>query len=253
MASGTVVITGASSGIGAEFARACAGRGEKLALVARRKQRLEALAAEIGGADVVPADLSMPAAAAALMAEIEHRGLTVGTLINNAGFGLLGPFADQSPDRLREMIAVNITALMELTRLIVPQMIENGGGRILNVASTAAFQAGPGMAVYFATKAFVLSFSEALHQELKQHRISVTALCPGKTATEFSEVAHGGPGSERFSQVTADVASVVEAGLKGLDRNQAIVIPGLVNKFTAQSNRIMPRAVMRRIVAGLKL
>ena len=251
MARPVTLVTGASAGLGAEFARQCARRGDELVLVARRRDRLEALASEIGGAHVIAADLASPGAAARLLGEVEGQGLTVDTLINNAGFGVTGRFADRPLDRQREMIDLNVAALVELTHLVLPKMRERRNGGILNVASTAAFQPGPAFAVYFASKAFVLSFSEALHQELKRSGIRVSALCPGPTRTEFGEVA--GVTSARFDRFAADAASVVAAGLRGLDRNKAVVVPGLTNKITSQSSRIIPRAAMRRIVAALKV
>jgi short-subunit dehydrogenase len=245
------LVTGASSGLGAEFARACSRRGDELVLVARRLDRLEALAAEIGGAHVIASDLALPDAAERLMTELAGRGLAVDTLINNAGFGLAGPFAALPLERQREMIALNIGVLTELCHAVLPAMRAAGRGAILNVASTGAFQAGPGIAVYFATKAYVLSFTEALHQELMGSGIKVSALCPGPTRTEFGAVA--GVTSQRFERFSGDAAGVVGAGLKGLEANDAIVIPGFSNKVSAQSNRLLPRALMRRIVAGLKL
>jgi short-subunit dehydrogenase len=245
------LITGASAGLGVEFARACARRGEELVLTARRRERLEALSQEIGGkTHIVAVDLSRPDAPAALLAEVQGLGLTVDTLINNAGFGGGGRVATQSPERQLEMIDLNIRALTELARRALPPMLERGRGAILNVASTAAFQPGPGSAVYFATKAFVLSFSEALHEELKGTGIQVSALCPGPTATEFG-VAAGYTGAQlrRFS---ADARPVVEAGLAGLARNRAVVVPGLGNKATAQAHRFLPRALIRKIVAASK-
>ena len=220
-------------------------------LVARRRERLEALAAEIGNARVIVADLAAPGASRKLVEAVEAQGLTVSTLINNAGFGLTGRFAELPLERQREMIDLNVAALVELTHLVVPAMRERRQGGILNVASTAAFQAGPGFAVYFATKAFVLSFTEALHQEMKRSGIKVTALCPGPTRTEFGEVA--GVTSAAFDKFAADAPAVVAAGLSGLQRNKAVVIPGLTNKLSAQSSRLIPRAAMRRIVASLKL
>ena len=142
-------------------------------------------------------------------------------------------------------------ALTELTHLVLPGMLEHGSGAILNVASTAAFQPGPGMAVYFATKAFVLSFSEALHEEVKSQGVKVSALCPGPTATEFGQVAGFGP-SNASSKLAAASSPVVAAGLKGLERNQAIVVPGLMNKSTAQAHRFFPRGLVRRAVGILK-
>ncbi len=245
------LVTGASSGLGAEFARLCAKRGDEVVLAARRKERLNALAAEIGTAHVVPIDLARREAPSELVAELQLRGLRVEALINNAGFGLAGRFADLPLTRQREMLDLNIAALTELTHLVLPPMLEKRQGAILNVASTGAFQTGPGIAVYFASKAYVLSFTEALHQELKGSGIKVSALCPGPTATEFGAVA--GVTSERFQKFSADAARVAAVGLKGLGRNHAVIIPGLMNKISAQSNRLIPRAAMRRIVASLKL
>lgn len=246
------LITGASSGLGAEFARQCAKRGDELVLVARRKGRLDALAAKLGGkAHVLAADLAEAGAPSRLLADLGQRGLRTQTLINNAGFGLAGRFEALPLERQREMIDLNMGALVELTHLVLPSMIERRQGGILNLASTGAFQAGPGFAIYFATKAFVLSFTEALHQELKASGVRVTALCPGPTRTEFGAVA--GVTSERFDRFSADPEGVVSAGLEGLDANKAVVIPGLANKISAQSSRIIPRALMRRIVASLKL
>ncbi len=244
------LITGASAGLGVEFARALAARGEALVLVARRRDRLEALATELGGAEIVALDLAEPAAPERLMAEVAGRGLEVATLINNAGFGLSGRFDALPIERQAEMIDLNVRALTELCRLVLPPMIERRAGAILNVASTAAFQAGPNMAVYYASKAYVLSFTEALHQELKTKGIRVTALCPGPTATEFFAVAGAEKG--RLAKIATDPVAVVRAGLDGLAKNKAIVIPGAMNKMTAQSNRLLPRALMRRIVARIK-
>jgi uncharacterized protein len=252
MARPVTLITGASAGLGVEFARQCRKRGDELVLVARRGDRLYEVAAEVGGvAHVIVADLMRPGAPARLLTEIREKGLSVATLINNAGFGLTGKFDRLPLDRQRGMIDLNIGALTELTHLFLPDMLERREGAILNVASTAAFQPGPGFAVYFATKSYVLSFTEALHQELKRSGIKVSALCPGPTRTEFGDVA--GVKSASLGRYSADPASVVAAGLKGLDRNKAIVVPGFTNKLTAQSSRVIPRAAMRRIVASLKL
>lgn len=245
------LITGASAGLGAEFARQCAARGDSLVLVARRRDRLEALAAEIGGkVHVVAADLAEARAAERLLGQVAELGATAETLINNAGFGLVGRFAALPRERQREMIDLNVRTLTELAHLVLPPMLDRGRGFILNVASTAAFQPGPYFGVYFATKAYVLSFSEALHQELKESGVHVTALCPGPTATEFGGVA--GFRSARFDRFAAAPEPVVRAGLAGLARNKAVVVPGALNKATAQSARFLPRAAIRRIVARLK-
>jgi len=245
------LITGASAGLGAEFARQCSARGEALALVARRRGRLEALKAELGGdIHIFAADLSPPGAAQSLIAEVEAEGLVVGTLINNAGFGLAGKFADLSADRQREMVDLNVRTLVELCHLVLPAMRAAGKGAICNVASTAAFQPGPNMAVYYATKAFVLSFTEALHHELKDSGIKVSALCPGPTESEFSDVADSH--SPTLERMKMPAAPVVRAGLAGLDANKAVVVPGFRNKVGAQASRFFTRAAMRRIIGRIK-
>jgi short-subunit dehydrogenase len=245
------LVTGASAGLGAEFARQCARRGEALALVARRRERLEALKAELGGdVHIFVADLALPGAAESLIAELAAEGLSVGTLINNAGFGLAGKFADRSLERQREMIDLNIRTLTELCHLVLPAMRAAGKGAICNVASTAAFQPGPNMAVYYATKAYVLSFTEALHHELKGTGIKVSALCPGPTTSEFSDVADSH--SPTLERMKMPAAPVVAAGLAGLDANKAVVIPGLKNKIGAQASRLLTRAAMRRIIGRIK-
>ncbi len=221
-------------------------------LVARRKDRLDALAAELGNARAIGEDLSLSGGVDRLMAELADHGEQVDLLVNNAGFGLTGRFAELDGKRQRQMIDLNCGALMELAHAVLPGMVERKSGAILNVASTAACQPGPGMAVYFATKAFVLSFSEALHEEVKKHGVIVSALCPGPTATEFGEVAGFRAGSPS-SKLAADSASVVRAGLEGLEKGQAIVIPGLMNKATAQAHRFFPRSWVRRIAGTIKL
>ena len=243
-------MTGASAGLGEEFARQLSKRGHSLVLAARRKDRLEALASELGNARTVEIDLSAPGATRELIGDVERSGETVGMLINNAGFGLTGRFEAQDPARLRQMIDLNCGALTEFCSAVVPQMVKKGSGSILNVASTAAFQPGPGMAVYFATKAYVLSFTEALHEELRRHGISVSALCPGPTATEFGEVAGFGKSIPKFA--IADSGAVVRAGLRGLDHNRAVVIPGLINKLSGQGHRLLPRGALRRIAGAIK-
>jgi short-subunit dehydrogenase len=243
------LITGASAGLGVEFARQLSKRGHRLVLAARRKQRLDVLASELGNARAVGIDLSKPNAAAKLLADIEANGEMVDLLINNAGFGLTGRFAELDAKRLRQMIDLNVGALTDLCRAVAPAMIERKSGGIINVASTAAFQAGPGMAVYFATKAYVLSLSEALHEELRPHGIKVSALCPGPTATEFGEVAGFGKSIPNFAMAAAE--PVVRAGLKGFDRNRAVVIPGWLNKLSGQGHRLLPRRLLRKIAGTI--
>jgi uncharacterized protein len=245
------LVTGASAGLGVEFARQLSERGYRLVLAARRKERLEAVAKELGDARAVTIDLSKAGAAAKLMADLEAHGETVNLLVNNAGFGLIGRFAELDARRERQMIDLNIGTLADLCRAVAPGMIEQKSGGIINVASTAAFQPGPKMAVYFATKAFVLSLTEALHEELKPHGINVTCLCPGPTRTEFGDIAGFG-GNGLFDRVAMESPEVVKAGLRGLDRNKAVVVPGLVNKLTANSGRFAPRSVVRKIAGAIK-
>jgi short-subunit dehydrogenase len=245
------LITGASAGLGLDFARQLSAKGRRLVLVARRKDRLDALVTELGNGRAIGEDLSLPGAIDRLMADLAAHGEHVDLLVNNAGFGLTGRFAELDGRRQRQMIDLNCGALTELAHAVLPAMIERKSGAILNVASTAAFQPGPGMAVYFATKAFVLSFSEALHEEVKKNGVIVSALCPGPTATEFGEVAGFGP-SNLLDKVAADAPSVVRAGLEGLDNGRAIVVPGLMNKATAQANRFFPRSWVRRVAGSLK-
>lgn len=246
------LITGASAGLGVEFARQCAKRGDEVVLVARRKDRLDALAAEIGDkANVIAADLSKPGAATEIVGETIARGMWVRTLVNNAGFGLRGRFDELPLERQLEMVDLNIRALTDLCFVVINDMVLKGGGSILNVASTAAFQAGPNMAVYFASKAYVLSFTEALHEEWKDRGIKVSALCPGPTRTEFGEVA-GFETLGQFDRLAMEAGPVVKAGLEGLENNRAVVIPGTTNKIGAWSTRFAPRSVARRIAGSLK-
>ena len=252
MSRSVTLITGASAGLGAEFARQCAKRGAPLALAARRRERMEALGTQLGGeVHVFEADLAKPGAAASLIAALEAEGLSVDTLINNAGFGLGGPFADRPLGRLSEMIDLNVRALTELCHLVLPAMRARGRGAILNVASTAAFQPGPNMAVYYASKAYVLSFTEALHHELKGSGIKVSALCPGPTESEFSDVADSH--SPTLERMKVPASGVVEAGLRGLDANRAVVVPGFKNKVGAQMSRVLPRSTMRNIIGRIKV
>lgn len=246
------LITGASAGLGAEFARQCARRGDEVVLVARRADKLHELAAEIGEkAHVIVADLAEPKMATRVVGETIARDMWVRTLINNAGFGLWGRFFELPLARQLEMIDLNVRALTNLSFVVINDMVRCGGGAILNVASTAAFQPGPRMAVYFATKAYVLSFSEALHEEWRGRGIKVSCLCPGPTRTEFGEVA-GFKGNGAFDRYAMDSPSVVRAGLKGLERNRAVVIPGALNRTGAFSTRLAPRSLVRKIAGAIK-
>jgi short-subunit dehydrogenase len=248
------VVTGASSGIGAAYARELAARGERVVLVARRADRLEALARELGGepqALVHALDLATPGAAVALRQALEVRGVTVDCLVNNAGLGHTAPFATQAPEAIRAMLDVNVRAVVEMTQVFFPGMRARGRGRIVNVASNAAFQPVPYLTVYAATKAFVLSFTEGLAEEARGTGVRVQALCPGITATEFLEVAQTHPGLlvTRMPMMTPE--QVVRASLRGLDRGQVRVVAGWPNRllgFVVQ--RLAPRGLARR-VAGL--
>jgi short-subunit dehydrogenase len=245
------LITGASAGLGVEFARQLSAKGHRLVLVARRKDRLESLAKELGNARAIALDLSKDGAAARLMADIAAAGEIIDLLVNNAGFGLYGRFAELDAGRQREMIDLNVGTLTDLCRAVAPAMIARGRGAILNVASTASFQAGPGMAVYFATKAYVLSFSEALHEELKPHGVKVSCLCPGPTSTEFGAVA-GFKSNGLFDKATMTAAEVVRIGLKALDKDRAVAVTGRLNRVGAFATRLVPRAWTRKIVGSIK-
>ena len=245
------LITGASAGLGVEFARQLSKRGHRLVLAARRKERLDELAKELGNSRAVGIDLSKANAAEKLMADLDANGETVDLLVNNAGFGLIGRFAELDAKRLRQMIDLNVGTLTDLCRAVAPQMTKRKSGAILNVASTAAFQPGPGMAVYFATKAYVLSLTEALHEELKPHGVHVTCLCPGPTHTEFGEVAGFG-GNGLFDRLAMEPVEVVQAGLAALDKNRAVIVTGLMNKIGAASTRFAPRSIIRKIAGSIK-
>ncbi len=255
MAKNTVLITGASAGLGAEFAREYAARGDDLILVARRSERLAALATELAAkhgirSEVIAADLTAADAAATLMAEIARRGLSVDILINNAGFGARGDFAELDGAMQLRMIDLNCRTLVALCHAVLPAMIERTSGGILNIASTAAFQPGPWMAVYYASKAFVLSFSEALHEEVKARGVRVAALCPGATRTEFGDVAD--MSSSALFKFAGEPGQVVRDGMRALDGNQAVRVSGLANAVLAGSIRFTPRFLARRIAGSLQ-
>lgn len=243
------LVTGASAGIGAEIARLLAEEGVNLVLTARRRDRLEALAEQLRAAhrvdvDVIAVDLGTTDGPGGLADEVRDRELPIDILVNNAGFGARGAFLDIPLDRQLEMIRLNVMALIELTGRLAPAMRSRGRGGVLNVGSLAGFQPGPHMAIYYATKAMVLSFSEALHTELKGTGVHVSCLCPGPTETEFTEVA-GMRGSRLFKAGTMTAEAVARAGLRGLRRNQAVVIPGVRQKIVPQLERLMPRAMVR--------
>jgi len=248
------LVTGASSGIGTAFARALRARGEKLVLVARRRDRLERLAADLGGeahAAVVAQDLAAPGAAERLLGEVRARGFAADLLVNNAGLGHTSRFHRQPDEVVRAMVDLNVRALTELTRAFLPDMVARRRGAIINVASNAAFQPVPYMAVYAATKAYVLSFTEALATELRGTGVHVQALCPGITATEFLDVAetHRGLLVTRMPMMSAE--DVVASSLRGLDRGRVRVIAGLPNRVLAAVQAFVPRGIVRRIAGEL--
>jgi uncharacterized protein len=236
------LITGASAGIGVEFAKRLAERGYDLILSARRRDRLDELAtrlrAEHGGVrvEVVVADLQDADAPAAIVAEVARLGLGVDLLVNNAGFGTHGHFEALLPEREQGEIAVNVAALVALTHGFLPAMLERGQGGVINVASTAAFQPVPYMAVYAATKAFVRSFSEALHEEVQARGVRVIALCPGPTATEFFDASVAPPRGP-----IRTVRDVVTTGLRAYDAGTPVAIDGPSNKIVIGFSNLIPR------------
>jgi short-subunit dehydrogenase len=249
------LITGASAGLGEGFARKLAAEGHNLVLVARRTDRLESLAAELAKAHgiqtfVETCDLAKPDAGIALVKRVSDQGIEIDCLINNAGFGTGGDFASSDLVQQTNMITVNCTALMQLCHAVLPAMLARKSGSILNVASSAAFQAGPYMAVYYATKAFVLSFSEALHEEVKAAGIHVSALCPGPTDTEFFATAK--LTKSLLAIMSRAQGPVIDDGLRALKANKAFVVSGFLNKLSAQATRIAPRAMTRKIAARLQ-
>jgi uncharacterized protein len=250
----TTLITGASSGIGAAFARKLAGRGRNVLLVARSEDKLITLCNELGRltsirAQYVALDLQRPEAPLQLLEESRNRGLEIEMLINNAGFGSMGDFVKLDLERELDMIQLNIRALVELTHRFLVPMRERKGGTIINVASTTGFQAVPYMATYAATKAFVLSFSEALWDENRRHGVHVMAVCPGVTETNFFETAGMDHPPMRIIQTPEEV---VETTLRALNRQKSTVISGWANWFVVESERILPRSVVTR-VAGKAL
>ncbi len=241
----TALITGASSGIGLELAKRFARDGYNVVLVARNEQRLQTLKQELEAqfhaqCTVHVKDLSKYSEAEALFQELQQQQITVDFLVNNAGYGLFGEFTETDLQDELSMIDINIKALTTLTKLFLPGMKERENGKILNVASTAAFQPGPLMAVYYATKAYVLSFSEALENEMKGMGVTVTALCPGPTKTGFESRANLGQ-SKLFKSGVMEVERVANIGYEGLMKGKSIVIPGFKNRLLANSIRFIPR------------
>ncbi|MBM7506100.1 SDR family NAD(P)-dependent oxidoreductase [Agromyces aurantiacus] len=245
------LVTGASSGLGELIAERLAERGADLVLVARRRDRLDALAARLAErhgtrSTVIEADLARPGAAAEVWSRLE--GATPDTLVNAAGFATHGAFAAEHPDRIRDEVTVNVTALVELTRAALPAMLADGHGAIVNIASTASFQPVPGMAVYAATKTFVRELTEAIAHEVRGSGVKVIALCPGATRTEFFDVV-GNP--EAAVGTPAEPAEVVDALLRALDRDRtpSVLVTGFANRLGAALARLAPNRLLMPIAA----
>ncbi|MGF1582596.1 MAG: SDR family NAD(P)-dependent oxidoreductase [Gemmataceae bacterium] len=256
MESETVLITGASSGIGLELAKLFATDKSNLVLVARSQDKLEKLADELRkthGVEVVVvvADLSDPAAPKAIYDQLDATGITIDVLVNNAGFGILGPLADSKVDEQMGMVQVNMAALTHLSHLFLPGMVERKRGGILNVGSVAGFLPGPNMAVYYATKAYVLHFSEGLAEEVRDKGVTVTCLTPGPTETSFGQVS-GMDKTSLFQKNVMGVEAVAKAGHRGFRKGKVIVTPGIRNKMTPLFIRLGPRWLVRKIAKGLQ-
>jgi uncharacterized protein len=249
-AASTALVTGASSGIGAAIARSLAGRGQGLTLVARREERLTELAEELQRrygvrAETIVCDLADAAERDRLEARIDERGLEVEVLVNNAGFGYAGRFVDADRKRQVEMVRVNVETVVDLSGRYLPQMVDRGRGAVINVASTAAFQPLPGSATYAASKAFVLSYSEALHQEAKGRGVTVTAICPGPVRTEFPQAAgieRAEEGTPGFVWMSAE--DLAEEAVKAAAAGKRAVVPGRLNYAGSVLGRHVPRKLV---------
>ena len=255
---GAALITGASAGIGAELARLFARDGWELVLVARSRDGLEKVGRELAQTHgtrchVVPADLADPAAPQAIYDAVQALGVEVSALVNNAGFGLLGTFVDTGREpptdlgRELEMLQVNVVALTHLSKLFLPAMVKRGRGYLMNVASTAAFQPGPLMAVYYASKAYVLSFSEALSVELAGTGVTATALCPGPTRTEFQAAAKMESSRLFRAPHVMTAADVAEAGYNAMRAGKSSIVTGAVNRVMAAGTRFIPRRLAAHV------
>jgi len=252
----TALVTGASGGIGEELARLFAADGHDLVLVARSKDKLARLAEELSGAHnvaarVVASDLARPEAPQEIFDELQAAGIRIDALVNNAGFGSYGQFAETDSHKELDLLQVNVVALTHLTKLFLPAMIEHKGGYVMNVASTAAFQPGPLMAVYYASKAYVLHFSEAIANELEGTNVVVSALCPGPTETGFVAAA-GMEKSNLFERGAMAAHPVAVEGYRGLLAGKAIVIPGVRNNLTARLVGLAPRAWVTKVVRRIQ-
>jgi short-subunit dehydrogenase len=250
------LITGASGGIGHDLAMLAAGEGKNLVLAARSADKLDQLAEKIRKntkAEIISisVDLSEESGVKKLISEISTKNIQIDTLINNAGFGDFGDFANADLSKNMEMIRLNISALTQLNHFALQGMLKAGNGKIMNVASTAAFMPGPGMAVYYASKAYVLSFSEALTRELKGTGVTVTTLCPGPTDTDFASSAGLGKSLMHRMLPPATSMAVAKAGYKAMMKGKAIEIPGFMNKMSSLTPRFTPRSVVRNLIYGI--
>jgi len=251
------LVTGASSGIGADMARELAARGHDLALVARREDRMRELAEELAERHAVRAetfgcDVAEPEGRARLIGEVAERGLTVEILINNAGFGSGGAFHALDGEGETGMVRTNVEAVVALTSAWLPGMVERRRGAVLNLASLIAFQPVPFQATYGASKAFVLSFTQAVHEEVRGTGVTITALCPGPVRTEFGESGGFGGADDRIpSFMWLDSETVARAGIEGLEKGDRVVVPGVVNRLGALSGHYMPRALLLPLVRRL--
>jgi short-subunit dehydrogenase len=251
---GTALVTGASSGIGEAIARELAGRGYPLTLVARREDRLKALAGELTAehgveAETARADLGDARERDRLATALEKSGRRVNMLVNNAGFGAHGEFTRVKRDRLTEMVRVNCEAVVDLTGHFLPPMVERGEGAVINIASVAAFQPLPGSATYAATKAFVLSFSEAIRTEVRGSGVTVTAVCPGPVRTEFPEAAGMGGVEDRTPGIVwMSAEQVARESIDGAERGKRVVVPGPINRAQSIAGQHSPRSVLLPLV-----
>lgn len=253
----TALITGASNGIGYEMAKVHAEKGDNLVLVARSINKLDDLKREIEekykvSVHTIGKDLSVPGAAINVHDEIKEKGISIDYLVNNAGFGDFGLFAESDWNKQEQMINVNVIALAHLTRLCLPDMINRGSGKIMNVASTASFQPGPTMSVYFATKAFVLSFSEAVNEEVREHGITVTALCPGSTRSGFQAAASNEAHKLHERNNIPASRDVAEFGYRAMMKGRAVAIHGFKNSVLATSVRFSPRSLVVKIAKKIQ-
>ena len=254
----TVLITGASSGIGYEFAKIYAKKGYNLVITARRKNNLERIKQELESfdtaicVDIIVLDLSKQNSAKELYEVVKQRGILIDTLINNAGFGVYGNFIETDIEKEIDMIELNIKSLVVLTKLFLKDMVSRNNGTIINVASTAAFQPGPLMSVYYASKSFVLSFTEAIRNEVRDTNVNISVLCPGPTDTELEKSASLEESSLFTKLKVMKPEKVAIIGYKGINRNKSVIIPGILNNILITFNKIIPRALVINIVRKLQ-